>query len=271
MGCTGSSKATGALPQLPQQEVVNTVPVAASTPKHSDATAIKIGLVWDKSSIDVQRCGGPKSSQWSLKAKFQAETPCDFIVYYHCTGNMVDGEFQHRPQQSCPPPRTAQHFAAGAHTVSLDGADAIDLQRWPLDAFWKYRSTRGDIIPIAFLLKGTDGTQSMLHFGLHNDGADLKAVLLRQLVIVDGHEYTLQEVYGLAEIGKESSHDESTVGQPCVICLSSARNTAILPCHHLCVCGECAQEIMVGIEGKAGMCPICRGVVSELQIFELKK
>lgn len=40
----------------------------------------------------------------------------------------------------------------------------------------------------------------------------------------------------------------------CVICMSEERDTMLLPCRHLCLCGSCAQSLRY----QANSCPICR-------------
>lgn len=40
----------------------------------------------------------------------------------------------------------------------------------------------------------------------------------------------------------------------CVICMSEERDTMLLPCRHLCLCGSCAQSLRY----QASSCPICR-------------
>lgn len=40
----------------------------------------------------------------------------------------------------------------------------------------------------------------------------------------------------------------------CVICMSEERDTMLLPCRHLCLCGSCAQSLRY----QAHSCPICR-------------
>lgn len=46
----------------------------------------------------------------------------------------------------------------------------------------------------------------------------------------------------------------------CVICLTDARTTAVLPCRHLCLCAPCAQQLVF----HSSRCPVCRGPASSL-------
>jgi hypothetical protein len=58
-----------------------------------------------------------------------------------------------------------------------------------------------------------------------------------------------------------------TVSQKeCVVCMSEAKDTLVLPCRHLCLCGGCAQVLRMqgrtptGAPSRQGRpkCPICR-------------
>jgi hypothetical protein len=46
----------------------------------------------------------------------------------------------------------------------------------------------------------------------------------------------------------------------CVICLVNERDTTVLPCRHMCMCHECAQEL----RKQTSKCPICREHVESL-------
>merc|ERR1719203_225104 len=164
------------------------------------------------------------------------------------------------------PPSLMQSYPAGKHKLKLDGNNVIDLKRWPLEVFWRYRKMTADVLPIVVSLSA-DNMQSVMQLTLTVPttrgavGEELTCQMLKQKVCVKGHEYTLQEVYGLADMGQDS-HDESAVGEPCVICLTDPRNTAVLPCRHLCVCEECAQQLQIGAAVRNDHCPICRGKIA---------
>jgi hypothetical protein len=46
----------------------------------------------------------------------------------------------------------------------------------------------------------------------------------------------------------------------CVICLTNEKTTVVIPCRHLCLCKECAEEL----RQKGPKCPVCRGPLNQL-------
>lgn len=46
----------------------------------------------------------------------------------------------------------------------------------------------------------------------------------------------------------------------CVVCITNGKDTAVMPCRHLCLCKECAEEL----RRQTNKCPICRGPISQL-------
>lgn len=215
---------------------------------------------------------------WHLSAGFSAEVPCEFTAHFHCRARSDTGEPAYSPAGQGGPPSFAQSYPAGKHAVVLDGERAINLQKWPLEVFWKYRQKNADVFPIVFSLSAGD-VQSVIHLTLEvpsrscakssAQAKEPRCTLLQQKVVVGGKEYALQEVYGLAELGKDDAHDETAVGEPCVICLSEPRNTAIKPCRHLCVCEECAGQLQAGAALRNDKCPICRGPIEGMQVFDV--
>merc|ERR1719498_1644971 len=58
---------------------------------------------------------------------------------------------------------------------------------------------------------------------------------------------------GATEAIVETGDDDDGL---CVICLTNEKNTVVIPCRHLCLCKECAEEL----RNRAGQkCPVCRG------------
>ncbi|EER01826.1 mahogunin, putative [Perkinsus marinus ATCC 50983] len=62
--------------------------------------------------------------------------------------------------------------------------------------------------------------------------------------------------------------EADAMASECVICLSEARTTVVLPCRHMCLCNDCAVRVQEANPGHvSAKCPICRQpVTSMLQI-----
>ncbi|XP_002976505.2 probable E3 ubiquitin-protein ligase LUL2 [Selaginella moellendorffii] len=82
--------------------------------------------------------------------------------------------------------------------------------------------------------------------------------VLKQIIWVEGTRYELQEIYGVGNTG--DGHPDKHAGRECVICLTNRRDTALLPCRHMCMCSECARILRFQTQ----RCPICRCVVDKL-------
>lgn len=101
-------------------------------------------------------------------------------------------------------------------------------------------------------------TQSQTTYALlGKDGGDVQVV--KQKIWVGGNLYELQEIFGLVEAAS-SSDDASHSTVDCVVCLSSPKDTLVVPCRHLCMCHECARTLM----RRTNKCPMCRLPISSV-------
>lgn len=109
---------------------------------------------------------------------------------------------------------------------------------------------------------------------------------MRQRIQVGGTVYELKEIYGMdgssggagaaaaggegdrdggaggssAAAGGAGADDGLLAGAECVVCLTDRRDTAVLPCRHMCLCYDCAQQLRLS----TNKCPICRTAVTSL-------
>lgn len=67
---------------------------------------------------------------------------------------------------------------------------------------------------------------------------------------INGRLFDLNMVYG----GEKSDASSSSRSVSCVICLGDDCNTTVLPCRHMCLCQDCAKNLVSG----GSKCPICR-------------
>ena len=83
---------------------------------------------------------------------------------------------------------------------------------------------------------------------------------------VESTSYELQEIYGIegatplpADQGG-GAEDGGGDARECVICMTDPRDTTVLPCRHMCMCSDCAKQLLRQSE----KCPICRGAIDQL-------
>jgi hypothetical protein len=75
--------------------------------------------------------------------------------------------------------------------------------------------------------------------------------------------FVLHEVFGVCS--KIAPDTEVEGGNSdCVICLSEPRDTAVLPCRHMCFCSYCAGIVRL----QCDRCPVCRQKVQSLLQFK---
>lgn len=82
------------------------------------------------------------------------------------------------------------------------------------------------------------------------DDGGYRTKILKQKIFMDGAEIETQEIYGI-----DPSSDPE-----CVICMTAPKDTACLPCRHMCMCSGCAKIHNM----HADTCPICRTRVESL-------
>jgi hypothetical protein len=88
---------------------------------------------------------------------------------------------------------------------------------------------------------------------------------LKQKFLVEGHLYELQEIYGLESRSEPASagaqkDEDSNFGKECVICMVAPKDTAVLPCRHMCMCSECTKVMRLVRDTR----PICRTRVDSM-------
>ena len=83
-----------------------------------------------------------------------------------------------------------------------------------------------------------------------SDDGTFRTKILKQKLLVNGAEIETQEIFGI-----DPSSDPE-----CVICMTAPKDTACLPCRHMCMCTGCAKIHNM----HADTCPICRTRVESL-------
>ncbi|BAT87423.1 hypothetical protein LR48_Vigan09g212000 [Vigna angularis] len=92
-----------------------------------------------------------------------------------------------------------------------------------------------------------------------NGAGSFHIKVVRQILWIDGVRYELRELYGIAS-SPAADFDDNDPGKVCVICITEPKDTAVLPCRHMCMCGDCANNLRL----RSNNCPICRQPIEEL-------
>ncbi|KAJ4833852.1 hypothetical protein Tsubulata_048026 [Turnera subulata] len=162
-------------------------------------------------------------------------------------------------------------FEQGLHQIfKQPSGTGIDFS-----AFYKEELTKENdtgvfplVIKAEVCLSKNDGSEdspisnsliSLAVFGKKENGEYLVRVV-KQILWADGEMYELKEIYGIGN-SVDVESDENDIGKECVICLRKQRDTAVLPCRHMCMCGGCAQVLQF----HSKRYPICRQPVEGLQ------
>lgn len=92
---------------------------------------------------------------------------------------------------------------------------------------------------------------------------------VKQKLIMDGVVYLLQDVFGIENREANSERDFE-----CSICKDNESDTVLLPCRHLCICGNCNDSFLHNVSGlrhipyrcllQVKECPFCRSPVKAL-------
>eukprot|EP01117_Protostelium_nocturnum_P014575 TRINITY_DN5554_c0_g1_i2.p1 TRINITY_DN5554_c0_g1~~TRINITY_DN5554_c0_g1_i2.p1 ORF type:complete len:361 (-),score=79.62 TRINITY_DN5554_c0_g1_i2:213-1295(-) len=82
----------------------------------------------------------------------------------------------------------------------------------------------------------------------------------KQKIMCSGRQFVIHDIFGL-------ENGENETGKECVICMAEPRDTTVLPCRHLCLCSECAEEL----RQQSNKCPICRSTVKHMVQIKIGK
>ncbi|KAL0347965.1 UNVERIFIED_CONTAM: putative E3 ubiquitin-protein ligase LUL4 [Sesamum angustifolium] len=91
------------------------------------------------------------------------------------------------------------------------------------------------------------------------DGGIFQVKVIKQILWIDNARYELREIFGISNSDEAAINDMES-GKECIICMTEVKNTAVLPCRHMCMCSDCAKELRI----QSNKCPVCRQPIEEL-------
>jgi len=154
----------------------------------------------------------------------------------------------------------------------------LDLQCWPAEALL-FDPLRPQDIPIAIRLESdveSDEEVSIQYsyLSVHSAASASKSGegavtaptqwsghIYAQKLQYGNQCFVLRDVFGVASKTEEVEVEGGN--SDCVICLSEPRDTAVLPCRHMCFCSYCAGIVRL----QCDRCPVCRQKVQSLLQF----
>lgn len=92
-----------------------------------------------------------------------------------------------------------------------------------------------------------------------NNEGHFEVKVIKQILWIEEVRYELREIFGISDSDERAISDKDS-GKECVICMTEPKDTAVLPCRHMCMCSECAKELRL----QTNKCPICRQPIEEL-------
>lgn len=138
----------------------------------------------------------------------------------------------------------------------------LDLSRWPEEVL-AFDADRPKDIPVAVRMEvdSVEGWEECIHY-TYISVQTRSAHIFAQKLQYGGQCFVLHEVFG---VNSKSLDVEVDCGNAdCVICLSAPRDTAVLPCRHMCFCSYCAGIVRL----QCDRCPVCRQKVASLLQFK---
>lgn len=208
---------------------------------------------------------------WELSFTFDAAIPCEVLVYVGAPEENTEW----------PPPKVDWKSAPQSYRdacLGLEYSAEVDIGKYthwqasydsdgvPSQSFCiELRATEGIGAQAAewtvgrFVHCNPDDANGTAAWG---ERPSMSVEIVKKLVRLSGPgppvSYEVHEVFGA------ESHGPAVLGQDCVICMSEMRDTAVLPCRHMCLCGVCAETMRSRVQYRSYRCPICRERVSSL-------
>eukprot|EP00002_Diphylleia_rotans_P017485 TRINITY_DN3398_c0_g1_i1.p1 TRINITY_DN3398_c0_g1~~TRINITY_DN3398_c0_g1_i1.p1 ORF type:complete len:362 (-),score=55.03 TRINITY_DN3398_c0_g1_i1:275-1360(-) len=198
----------------------------------------------------------------SLKFSLDAKVPCVITVYYFAKEANQDGlDFV------CDEgfvPFTIPVTAGLNQSIEIPFDKSIDTSK--VERLRLLKAASGEQSPVVLQVKidsdqlGPDAvvavkSQTTFVSFVSCPEGDLEAKVMRQEIKVGDNSYVLHEIYGIDHNGGASEVDD---GKECIVCMTDARTTAVLPCRHMCLCDHCVEDF----RKQSDKCPICRCAIS---------
>lgn len=146
--------------------------------------------------------------------------------------------------------------------------EADGSTRWPLVlVFWPGAA----VGQLGSLMASPPDGALLVACALHEEQVEVQ----KQIIAWGGQgaAFLIRELYGLREAQQQEDREGDGDAAPevdntalCVVCLTSPKDSALLPCGHLCVCYDCGASLR--LNPLRNRCPLCRQPVHDLTYFK---
>mmetsp|Transcript_2130 Transcript_2130/g.5276 ORF Transcript_2130/g.5276 Transcript_2130/m.5276 type:complete len:278 (+) Transcript_2130:6927-7760(+) len=204
---------------------------------------------------------------YSLKFVYDCKVESWICIYFFATENLDASGLNTFYHVS---PRTLTNQIVNKHppglNVEFEHAEAnIDISKYA-----EAELTAGDNPPYPFVIElkpiYSDTRPAQVHttfVSLSKERDSYDAKVIKQKFQIGTRAYEIHEMFGIQQQANNIGEEEST---ECVVCMTAARDTAIVPCLHMCLCMECANILRSQPNSR---CPMCRTSVSSLLQIQL--
>jgi hypothetical protein len=240
----------------------------APQPELRKADNVRVAANVRKDSVQLARAPDGR-----LCVEFEFDAECAGMVEVHLVAERLSaGAWSSRvASEACE--RAA--FSPGKAQRHRSAA-MLDLSALPADKLLYHKGSK--TVPLVVVLRRDEGR--------HEDPpqqrlADLQCVLLtltrkeelagasasagwgvaefQRAIALGSTLFVVKELYGTSAGDGAEEDDGASGAKECVVCLSEARNTTILPCMHMCLCIDCAKRLRTS----DAKCPLCRSHIKE--------
>jgi hypothetical protein len=206
--------------------------------------------------------------------------PCEMEMHVAVRVDVMHGNAMITPNKPKPPPPKIS-IAAGHNVPHEMPVDLTNVTEQEL-AFLPEYPKQFPIVLVLYYTATDDKTNHCAEYTMVSLRPTGK--FLKQLLRTKAGVFKIESLFGgeHADVGTiiESPQTRGPVGgespQPegvmagvvedndeeglCVICLTNEKTTVVMPCRHLCLCKECAEEL----RQRSPKCPVCRGPIAQL-------
>lgn len=222
----------------PYSQFINRPP---PTSNQTNAVPLKLSTVINKHSATMLPHESMHNTYY-INFEYSSETNCQITIYFFVKENNGFTLNQTKPPQT--------FECQAGNNQRFQWQCCLDISNCSPESLFFYDRQTYPVV-----IEAKTNFQSLLtYYSFARDSNSLKLKPIRQKAVVGNQEHELQEIFGISNQNSEE----------CIICLTEAKDTAIMPCRHACLCRYCAEMMKSQTDLK---CPICRDpIISFLSI-----